>query len=326
MAKKTSDGAHRRRTIVIAAAVVVLAVAGALILLNRERQYDSSFDTRVIEPAYRGNGPSVLYDEGHLNTHTSAGGYKPFADLIRSDGYNVRVTRQPLSAQALSGVSVLIIVGARGTNDANDGPAFSDSETSAIDQWIRAGGSLLLVTDHWPYGSAVESLAQRFGVQMGNGLLEDPEHHEVRLGQSHLVFDSNNGLLRDHPIIRGRNSSEQIHRVLTFTGQSVLGPAAAVPFMALSDAAVERTPTIPQVERSGGDIRVRMEYGAPVSAKGRAQGIALELEKGRIVVLGEAGMLRAQRGQGGSRVGMNVPGYDNRQLALNIMRWLSRVP
>lgn len=36
-------------------------------------------------------------------------------------------------------------------------------------------------------------------------------------------------------------------------------------------------------------------------------------------------MLRAHRASDGSRVGMNVPGYDNRQLALNIVHWLSRV-
>jgi protein-S-isoprenylcysteine O-methyltransferase Ste14 len=68
-----------------------------------------------------------------------------------------------------------------------------------------------------------------------------------------------------------------------------------------------------------------MEYGAPVAAGGRAQGLALEVQTGRVVILGEAGMLRAQRGRNGERVGMNVPGCDNRQLALNIMRWLSRV-
>jgi hypothetical protein len=139
------------------------------------------------------------------------------------------------------------------------------------------------------------------------------------------VFSADNGLLRDHPIVQGRNSSERIQRVLTFTGQSILGPPGAVSFLALSDAATERPATVPTVERNGGDIRVSMEYGDPASAAGRAQAIALELEKGRIVVLGEAGMLRAQRGRGGERVGMNVPGYDNRQLAINILRWLSRV-
>jgi hypothetical protein len=33
-------------------------------------------------------------------------------------------------------------------------------------------------------------------------------------------------------------------------------------------------------------------------------------------------MLTAQR-DGGRRIGMNLPGNDNRQLALNIMHWVS---
>jgi hypothetical protein len=94
----------------------------------------------------------------------------------------------------------------------------------------------------------------------------------------------------------------------------------------LSDAAVDRPASNPTVEKSGGDVRVIVNYGDPVSAKGRAQGLAVEVGKGRVVVLGEAGMLSAQRnGPGGSPVGMNFPGYDNRQLALNIMHWLSRL-
>jgi hypothetical protein len=42
-----------------------------------------------------------------------------------------------------------------------------------------------------------------------------------------------------------------------------------------------------------------------------------------VVVVAEAGMLSAQRDEQGHPVGMNFPGYDNRQLALNIMHWLS---
>jgi 2-polyprenyl-6-methoxyphenol hydroxylase-like FAD-dependent oxidoreductase len=60
-----------------------------------------------------------------------------------------------------------------------------------------------------------------------------------------------------------------------------------------------------------------------VSAAGRAQGIALQFGKGRIVVLGEAAMLTAQIAGKGFPFGMNTPGVDNRQLALNIMHWLS---
>ena len=309
----------------VMAVVAALALVGALVLARRERPYDSSFDTRVASPAYRSERPVVLYDEAHLNTHTTEGGYKPFADLIRNDGYDVRPTRDTISAGRLAGVTVLVIVGALGTNDANDAPAFSDSESTVIDRWVRAGGSLFLVTDHWPYGPAAESLVLGFGVRMGKGLVEDPEHCDPSRGASHLVFSRENGLLADHPIVRGRNSSERIDRVLTFTGQSIQGPPQAVAFMALSDSAVERPPTVPTVEKRNGDVRVSMEYGDPVAAVGRAQGMALEVGRGRVVILGESGMLRAQRDSQGTLVGMNVPRYDNRQLALNIMHWLSLV-
>jgi len=46
--------------------------------------------------------------------------------------------------------------------------------------------------------------------------------------------------------------------------------------------------------------------------------------KGHVVVLGESAMLSAQlAGPNGNPFGMNCPGIDNRQLALNIMHWLS---
>ncbi len=62
----------------------------------------------------------------------------------------------------------------------------------------------------------------------------------------------------------------------------------------------------------------------PISAAGRAQGIALRLGKGRAVFLGEAAMLSAQiTGANRMKFGMNHPGIDNRQLALNILHWLS---
>jgi len=317
--------ARKRRWVIGTAAVVAaLAIAGTIFFWMRSRPYDPSFDTRVADPAYRTEHPRVLYDEGHLNTHTSDAAYRPFAELIRSDGYAVEAIRTPIAKESLTGAAVFVVVCARGRNDANDAPAFSEPEAAVIERWVRAGGSLFLVTDHWPFGAAVEPLAQRFGVRMGKGMVEDAQHSDSSLGESSLVFSRENGLLREHPIVRGRNPGEEIRHVLTFTGQSLLGPPDSVAFLALSDGATERPPTVPQVEKSGGDVRVKMNYGEPMPAKGRAQGIALEVDRGRIVILGEAGMLRAQRERNGSLVGMNHPGTDNRQLALNIMHWLSR--
>jgi hypothetical protein len=61
-------------------------------------------------------------------------------------------------------------------------------------------------------------------------------------------------------------------------------------------------------------------------AESYAQGLALTHGQGRIVVLGDAAMLTAQlRRYDGRPFGMNTRAYDNRQLALNIMHWLTRL-
>lgn len=317
-----------RNLIVWVTVVAVVAAAGiGLSRWDRERVTDPDFDTRVVQPAYDSAGPRVLYDEGHRNVHLANGRYKGFVDLIANDGYDVRRNAGPFSPDRLRDVSVLVIVGARGLNEAEDAPAFVEEEIAAVDAWVRSGGSLLLITDHYPFGAAAEALSRRFGIDVTNGIVEDPVYHDRSHGESHVVFSRANGLLGDHPITQGRNPSERIERVLTFTGTSLGARAGVSAFLALSDSAVDRPSSVPVVERGGGDVRVSVVYGDPVAAQGRAQGLALAHGAGRVVVLGDAGMLSAQRnGPGGSRVGMNVPGYDNRQLALNIMHWLSRSP
>lgn len=316
---------RKRAVLGIAALGLVLVALLALYFLTPQREYDPRFDAHIDEPAYAQQRPVVLYDEAHLNVHASRGGYKPFVDLVRNDGYEVQVLREPVTPARLADVAVFVVVCPRGKNDANDEPAFTDEETAAIDQWVRAGGSLLLISDHWPFGPAAQSLAARFGVHVAGGLVQDPKNFEPKLEESHLVFSRDNGLLGDHPITCGRSDAERIDRVLSFTGTSLSIPEEATAFFRLSDSAVDLPPTTPTVQKSGGDVRVSMDYGEPTSAAGRVQALAMEVEKGRVVILGESGMLRAYHDQRGSPVGMNFPGYDNRQLALNIMHWLSRL-
>jgi hypothetical protein len=60
-------------------------------------------------------------------------------------------------------------------------------------------------------------------------------------------------------------------------------------------------------------------------AAGRAQGLAFEVGKGRVVVMAEAAMMSAQvAGPKRAPMGMNVPGTDDRQFAINVVRWLAR--
>jgi hypothetical protein len=224
---------------------------------------DPSFDTKVARPSYTTEHPRVLFDEAHSNFHTADGRYKPFAEVIANDGFKVIPNKEKFTKNLLS----------KGD------------------------------TDHAPFGSAAQSLANRFSVDMSKGYTADPSNSEG--GETSLVFTRKNNLLGDHPITKGRDDSEKINRIQTFTGQSLKGPAGSVAILKLGDTAVD----------AGDD-------GNPKSAAGRAQGIAFPFGKGRVVVMGEAAELSAQL-IGNEKFGMNVPGLDNRQMALNIMHWLS---
>ncbi|MDR3618261.1 MAG: hypothetical protein P4L85_02850 [Paludisphaera borealis] len=268
---------------------------------------DPDFDTKVARPAYTSKHPRVLFDEAHNNFHTAGGRYKPFAEVVANDGYKITPSKDKFTAERLSTGDVLIIANALGAAGmgrpgASDS-AFTKAEIDAVHDWVQAGGSLLLITDHAPFGSAAESLAKRLGVDMSKGFTSDPENSEG--GETSLVFTRKNNLLGDHPITRGRDDSERINRVQTFTGQSLKGPVESVAILKLADTAVDE----------GADEK-------PKSAAGRAQGVAFTFGKGRVVVLGEAAEMSAQL-IGNERFGMNVKGLDNRQLALNIMHWLS---
>lgn len=286
---------------------------------------DTQFDTRVESPAYRADGPRVLFDEAHRNWHRAGGSYRPFVRLLGSDGYRVATTSKRITAEALRPYAVYLVANAVGANERNDAAAFDDLECDAIRDWVASGGSLLLVTDHYPTGHAAESLAARFGIQLSKGDVSDSMAFDPAFEPTHLVFSRKNGGLTAHPIVEGRSAAERIERVLTFTGEAVRANPPAVGFLRLSDTAIARSPKA-TVEHKGSDVIVSVTYEDPVPLPGWSQGVALEWGKGRVVVLGEAAMLTARlRRNDGVRIGMNVPGYDNRQLALNLMHWLTRL-
>jgi hypothetical protein len=286
-------------------------------------QYQGSnlgFDPTVGRPAYSQRHPKVLFDEAHNNADTSLGRYKPFSDLITSDGFNVAPNKESFSKKTLARYELLVIVNASGLGARRDASAFTQQECDAVRDWVSGGGALLLITDHAPFSSAASDLSKRFSIDLTKGYTIDTSNYNKEAeDQSELVFTRDDGLLADHAITRGRDATERINRIITFTGTSVKGPAGAVSFLKLSDTAIDVFPfdykPTPQGDAAPDPKRV--------SAGGRAQGVALEFGKGRVVVLGEAAMLTAQVAQRGFRFGMNVPNFDNRQLALNIMHWLS---
>lgn len=275
---------------------------------------DPNFDARVAHPAYTKKGPKVLFDEAHNNFHTASGRYKPFADLITNDGYQITPNKQKFSRDTLKGFRILVISNALGNQRMGapeaSNPAFTDEECDAVRDWVKAGGALLLIADHAPMGAANQILGQRFGIEMSKMFTIDEQNYDKESeNPGFIVYTRESGRLTDHAVTRGRNSSERVNKIIAFTGQSLKGPADSIAFMKLADTAQDRMPG---------------PNNKPVSAAGRAQGIALKLDKGRAIFLGEAAMLSAQvTGPNQMRFGMNQPGIDNRQLALNIVHWLS---
>lgn len=313
----------------IAALALVLSASFAH---SQEQFVDPAFSVRVATPAYAANGPRVVIDEAHGNFHTASGQYAPFAALLRADGYAVTAGRVAFEAQGLAGIDVLVIANAGSPHGRDTAqPAFTAAEIEAIDQWVRAGGSLLLIADHAPFGIAAEGLATRLGVRFGKGWAF--ERTAAGGLTTQIVYSRENGRLGAHPILAGRSAGEAIQTVKSFTGQSLVGPSGATVLLRLPAEAWE-APDRGRLDASDAALRAS-GGGAPAlpdrvePVGGRAQGIAFAHGAGRVVVLGEAGMLSAQLVRLGPdspqmRIGMNVAGFDNRQFALNMLHWLSR--
>jgi hypothetical protein len=277
-----------------------------------QQQPDPEFNTSVVNPAYKKDGPRVMFDEAHHNFHTVEGRYKPFVELMMNDGYRVIRNRQPFTKASLSSFKILVISNALGAEEADDEgadrSAFTEEEIEAVHDWVKGGGSLLLIADHAPFGGAAAALASCFGVDMSKGYTFDQEN-SVAGTPSQLIFSRENKLLATHPITEGRGENERVNLLRSFTGQSLKGPNDSFAILKLSDKATDSP---------------NYEAQTSVSAAGRAQALAMKFGKGRVVVQAEAAMLSAQvSGPEKRRMGMNVPGNDNRQYALNLMHWLS---
>lgn len=266
--------------------------------------------------------PVVVVDHAHGNMSTIdfAGRYWPFGKLLRADGYDVCAGTTEFSPQMLNDVDVLVIANASGASKpqafgiglpflgdddrSRSDPAFIDHEIQLVREWVHDGGSLLLIADHAPAGAASAGMAAAFGVTMYRGFVEVPGENS-----DPLLFSRVNGRLGNHSIIDGTTSDDRIERIMTFTGQSLRGPEGATIILKLPDDAIEYIPTGSHGQFDSLDA-------------GPAQGLALEYGNGRVVVLGEAAMLTAQVYHR-EAFGMNQPGNDNMQFALNIMHWLT---
>jgi len=244
----------------------------------------------------------VCIDEAHYNFHTVEGRYKPFAHLLRGDGYRVKGFTATFSRETLSDCQILVIANAVAA--ANSGTenwsyphpsAFSREEINKLVLWIREGGSLFLIADHAPWPGAARDLGVVLGINMLDGYAKSTSSapwadmifgavHEERWQKAAQAYGvpyeryrpilANPGTLARHPIVRGRSLSEQVDSVVTFTGHAFYASAGVEPILVFGPNAVSQSPLEWNFEDATPEDEPRFSVG------GWLQGAALRLVRG----------------------------------------------
>jgi hypothetical protein len=194
-----------------------------------------------------------------------------------------------------------------------DPPSFSQEEIDTLAAWVRQGGSLFLITDHMPDPSAIEGLAQAFGVEVKNGYVLNNHFTQT---ETPMVFQRGDGGLSSHPINEGRSPAEKVRSIATFTGTAFKAGRTFQPILIIrSDKKLWMPEKLYGINQNTPYLNVRDWF----------QGAVAEVDSGRIAFFSEAAMFTAQIfDRGRLRVGMNhTLAKDNARLLLNVIHWLS---
>jgi hypothetical protein len=284
-------------------------------MLFAQQIADTTYNPKIQNPEYEiREGPVVFIDEGHHNFHTKNGRYKAFANLLERDGYNVEVYNSEFNKKKLAKGKILVISNA--LNEINvenwflpNPSAFTNSEIKTIKHWVNNGGSLFLIADHMPMAGAAKDLAKVFGFEFTNGFVFDT------LSRGPAYFNLTEKTLTESIITKGRDSTESVEQIATFTGQAFKIPDNATPILTFNKNYVNMLPDTAWVID---------EETTKFNVEGWSQGAYKKYGKGKIVVFGEAAMFTAQlAGPQKRKMGMNNElAPENYQLLLNIIHWL----
>lgn len=262
---------------------------------------DASFSPAFDAPDFKpGEKPIVLIDEAHRNVISLQTYLGPVGRWFEKLGYLVRPARGKADdiLQATADRTVLVIANAQAPDGSPaDASAFTEHEVIAIDGWIRDGGALLLVADRAPFGAPMRPLAKALGVTVDNNTILRTGADGKPTGE--LTIDVNQHGERRHPIF------DRVLTVVYVVGESVDGPGV----MLRAPDGVYSGPT--------------MQAAEGPTAAGKPLILAFEHGKGRVVVIGDGGVVSAF-GSAGGNAHRGISEGDNARLVRNVLKWLAR--
>lgn len=277
-----------------------------------QQEPDTSFVAKIDNPIFTETSPVVAIDTLHNNLHTRTTGFAPFAKLLNQDGLDVR---DFTDYAQLKDIDILVIANPLHSNNIGNwkkpvSPAFEPEEVTKIVEWVKSGGSLLLIADHMPFAGAANILAQEFGFDYCNGFATMDEKTNNR-----EVFSIENQRLDMSKLL---SENPEINEIYTFTGSAFSFPEKASSILNFKEKDVCLLP------------EQAWEFNESTPSKelsNMSQGAIMNFEKGKIAVFGEAAMFTAQTiKQNGNtfKVGFNSPfASDNVPFIRKILKWLS---
>jgi uncharacterized membrane protein len=273
-----------------------------------------------------------LFDEAHFPVYTvnpsnpsgydqgnqPRGAYADFAKLLENAGMTVKTLDYGyyLDSDSLSGVKVLVIVCSKGTDPYSGATStYTDDELAAIVRFVNDGGGLFIIGDHTTFPPVIKPVAEQFGIEFGQKLLHDPDHHvqNTTSGQPtdapdiFIPFERDWGNFADHPVMNNIRRVE-LYRTDIFTAL----PPDAVPLIS-----------------SGPDTYYNESLGpvdAPYSVVCAAVAEGNTTGAGRIMVIGDTNAFETDENRNSDYESMDLYHCDNALFGTQAVEWLADVP
>ncbi|MBF0101143.1 MAG: hypothetical protein HQK77_09575 [Desulfobacterales bacterium] len=333
---------------------VSMVMIVALFLFGATFSYGELPEIVVEHPHFSlGSGPVVAVDQGHNNFHNLDGRFKVFGELAAKDGFNVKPIAEAFTKESLAGINILVCATALDAKNAaiesaeTNGwvlsfnqlappnfanglraqSAYTDDEIKVIKDWVKEGGSLMLVTDHMPFPAASQALAKAFGIIMDNTYAFDEQFllYAASRGQlggnkgNYLKFHKNSiggtdshGRLYPHKITAG------IDYATSFVGGSfrILPGVNFKPLMELGANTLLLYPFNHVAYEKSPQEQLSLPLG-----QGMLQGATVLYGAGRVAVFAEAAMFSARELDQNGIFNESAP--FNKAFTLNTLSWLA---
>ncbi|WP_444995123.1 hypothetical protein [Aliikangiella sp. IMCC44359] len=265
------------------------------------------------------NNKTILVDRFHNTIYkqeTGSIGADTLLYLAGKDGFTVKYLEQAFNSNNLKG-DILFLHGLphQEMKTTNGSTYFvsplSNTELTALIEWISSGGGLYLSLSHHPNGSGAKPLLNALDVNFRDGYIFHPSQpsfisEEDRCSHFFEVSQQNNMLNMSHPIFSMGEEIKNIHY--------------------LCGAAIFRNPEDNIIQFPKGTQNFNRNDILLESSDIYAGMIGFNFGKGKVVITGDQGMFRDFIFTFDTKEKVHVtitsPDNDNDKLFINMIRWL----